>query len=151
MKAVLCLSCLVPALFLAASADHHGDGKASDLSTVLTSNQWKNAGNSVLTFTNVGPYGQLTGTYVNGETARFPCATASDVFQVEGQFHAADPSMGNNITFAVNWTNVTTDCDTVTRWSGVVSTSGDTITTNWVLATDGSTNAIVGTDVFTRE
>ncbi|MGD8327480.1 MAG: avidin/streptavidin family protein [Sphingomonadales bacterium] len=151
MKALFCLGCLVPVLFLTASADHHEVGEKSDLSTPLAPNQWVSAGNSVLTITNVGPYGQFTGTYVNGETTSFPCATESDTFQVEGQFHATAPSMGNNITFAVNWTNVTTDCDSVTRWSGVVSTSGDTITTNWVLAMDGSTNAIVGSDVFTRE
>lgn len=151
MKALLLSICLVPAFCLAAVADDHHASDTNDLATILTTNQWTNAGNSTLTITNVDPYGQFTGTYVNGETTSFPCATASDVFQVEGQVHTADPSTGDNITFAVNWTNATTDCDTVTRWSGILSPSGDTMTTNWVLAMDGSTNAIVGIDVFTRQ
>ena len=149
MKAVLYIGCLVPALFLTATAGHHEASEKPDLSGTLTSSQWKKAGNSVLTITNIGPNGQFVGTYVNGETTAFPCATSSDIFQVEGQVHGADPSTGNNITFAVNWTNSTTDCDTVTRWSGVLS--GTTMTTNWVLAVDGSTNAMIGTDVFTYQ
>lgn len=97
--------------------------------------------------------GQITGTYTTAVSAT-GCAQGK-TFTLVGRTDT--DTGGEGIGFVVNWKNNTTDCESVTAWSGQAQTINgeDQINAFWLLTVESAPNqdwyaTHVGQDVFTR-
>ena len=102
---------------------------------------WTNQSGSTLHIEAVSPGGMITGHYIN-RAAGFSCQNTA--YPVTGWLN------GTAITFSVTWTNSTQSCNSVTGWIGSFDPSFTTLSTNWVIAANGSQELRTGQSVFTR-
>jgi hypothetical protein len=102
---------------------------------------WTNQSGSTLYIDSVAPGGMVTGRYIN-RAAGFACQNTA--YPVTGWLN------GTAITFSVIWTNSTQSCNSVTGWTGSFDLSFTTLSTNWVIARNGSRELTTGQSVFTR-
>jgi hypothetical protein len=112
---------------------------------------WQNELGSRLTIESVQS-GVLSGTY---QTAVSSGACAQGKFQVSGVTDTDSGDGGNNIGFAVSWRNDTSNCKSVTAWSGQVFNPGpnQVIFAFWLLtvesgAADVWQDTLIGQDTF---
>jgi avidin family protein len=111
----------------------------------LTPGSWKNQLGSVLTITNVGAGGQLTGTYVTGVGC-----DAGQPQQLTGWYYDGGSGGGGAIAFSVIWSG----CSSITSWSGQYDSTTQNFQAMWHLpiAAPPKWNGIyLGTDTFTRQ
>ena len=102
---------------------------------------WTNQSGSTLHIEVISPGGMITGHYIN-RAAGFGCQNTA--YPVTGWLN------GTAVTFSVTWINSTQSCNSVTGWTGSFDPSFTTLTTNWVIARNGSTELRTGQSVFTR-
>ena len=105
---------------------------------------WVNTRGSTVTFTGVGSDGHLEGYYIN-QAAGFGCQNT--------RYSMVGWSYESIITFTVIWTNSTENCNSITSWTGFL-TSSSGFTTLWQLVNSGTTNPgqiLQGSDTFTLQ
>lgn len=109
-----------------------------------TETAWQNETGSTMSL-KVAPDGSVSGTYVNrasGTGCQF------SPYPIVGQAN------GNFIAFVVAWDNATSNCHSITAWSGYVSATRPVaqIATRWNIAYQGTSQPAIaqGEDTFTQ-
>lgn len=109
-----------------------------------TETAWQNETGSTMSL-KVAADGSVSGTYVNrasGTGCQF------SPYPIVGQVN------GNFIAFVVAWDNATSNCHSITAWSGYVSATRPVaqITTRWNIAYQGTSQPAIaqGEDTFTQ-
>ena len=124
------------ALVVACSSFHAAHAQ----NRLTAGSSWINERGSILTITQIGANGLLSGTYVTNVGC-----SAGQPQSMTGWYYPAES--GGAITFAVAWQG----CNTVTTWSGQVNTQTGGFQTLWFLTAAGAPtwNGIhAGTDTF---
>ncbi|MHA1152691.1 MAG: avidin/streptavidin family protein [Alphaproteobacteria bacterium] len=106
---------------------------------LAASSVWVNELGSTMTIQTVGSDGLITGTYVT----TVGCG-AGKVRPLRGWYN------GGAITFTVNWQ----ECNSLTSWTGNITSSGVTIATLWQLSVSGPAqwdSIVAGADTFTLQ
>lgn len=104
---------------------------------------WANDHGSQLVFTSVGANGSISGTYANNAPG-FECRGVA--FPITGWLD------GDMISFTTRWKNATSDCKSITAWTGYFYEGR--LAVEWVLtyqdAVEGRPKVRTGTDFYRR-
>ena len=104
---------------------------------------WANDHGSQLVFTSVGANGSISGTYANNAPG-FECRGVA--FPITGWLD------GDMISFTTRWKNATSDCKSITAWTGYFYEGR--LAVEWVLTyqdgVEGRPKVRTGTDFYRR-